>query len=56
MATPRGVLDGVLARILRFCPFCGKETPHEVRSGSFAPRILCVGCRVRALLEELDRD
>jgi hypothetical protein len=46
----------VLAKILRFCRFCGDETPHEVRNGLSGPRLLCVRCRERALLEELDRD
>lgn len=56
MAGPRPALDGLLAKILRFCPFCTKETPHEVRKGSYGLRISCVRCRERALLEELDRD
>jgi hypothetical protein len=56
MAVPHPALEGVLAKILRFCPFCGKETPHEVRTGSYGPRLTCVRCRERDLLEELDRD
>ena len=56
MASPRSALDGLVAKILRFCPFCAKETPHEVRTGAYGPRISCVRCRERALLEELDRD
>jgi ribosomal protein L44E len=56
MASPRAAPDGLLAKILRFCPFCGKETPHEVRTGSLGVRLSCVRCRERALLEELDRD
>ncbi len=46
----------LIAKILRFCPFCCRETPHEVRGGLFGPRATCVACRERALLEELDRD
>jgi ribosomal protein L44E len=56
MASPRTVPEGVLAKILRFCPFCAKETPHEVRRSSLGLRVSCVRCRERALLEELDRD
>ena len=48
--------EAVLAKILRFCRFCGQETAHEVRNGSSGPRLTCVRCRERALLEELDRD
>ena len=47
---------GVLAKFLRFCRFCVEETPHEVRNGLSGPRLICVRCRERALLEELDRD
>ena len=48
--------EAVIAKILRFCRFCGRETPHEVRNGSLGPRLTCVRCRERALQEELDRD
>lgn len=50
------VVDAVLTKILRFCRFCGRETPHEVRGGSHGPRVSCIRCRERAMLEELDRD
>lgn len=46
----------LITKILRFCRFCARETPHEVRAGSFGPRLTCIRCRDRALLEELDRD
>jgi hypothetical protein len=48
--------DAVLTKILRFCRFCARETPHEVRNDSHGTRVNCVPCRERALLEELDRD
>jgi len=48
---------GLLTKILRFCRFCGRETSHEVRRGpSGSTAVVCVRCRERALLEELDRD
>jgi hypothetical protein len=57
MAQSRPARDAALiARILRFCRFCGRETAHEVRAGSLGPRVACLKCRERALLEELDRD
>ena len=56
MADGRAAREGVLAKILRYCRYCGKETPHEVRGSSHGPRIMCLICRERALQEELDRD
>ncbi len=57
MREARAVREGALiTKILRFCRFCSRETPHEVRAGSFGPRLTCIRCRDRTLLEELDRD
>lgn len=46
----------LLAKILRFCPYCGRETTHEVRRTLDQPLVLCARCRERSRLEELDRD
>jgi hypothetical protein len=46
----------LLAKILRFCLFCGRETPHEVRGTLDQPLVVCVHCRERSQLDELDRD
>jgi hypothetical protein len=54
--SPARTTQAVIAKILRFCRFCECETAHEIRNGSHGPRINCVRCRERALLEELDRD
>jgi len=57
MAEARRAPETILvAKILRYCRFCSRETAHEVRTGSFGPRAVCLRCQERALLEELDRD
>ena len=57
MGYARTAVEAVLqAKILRFCRFCGRETSHEVRSGQAGSLVVCVRCKERALLEELDRD
>jgi len=43
-------------RILRFCEFCQKETPHEIRTGSGIIARICLPCLERDLMYELDRD
>jgi hypothetical protein len=43
-------------RILRPCKYCGKETPHEVRTGPDGSSRVCIRCREQALTEELDQD
>jgi hypothetical protein len=43
-------------RILRHCKYCGKETPHEVRTGPDGSSEVCIRCREQALIEELDQD
>ena len=45
-----------LPKTLRFCKACGKETPHEVRSGCGVIAKVCIPCLERALQYELDRD
>jgi len=44
------------ARILRYCKYCEKQTPHEVRSGPDGSSEVCSRCREQALLDELDED
>jgi len=56
MTGARQSKDALLAKILRYCRFCAEETPHEVRNGLSGALLICVRCRERALLEELDRD
>jgi hypothetical protein len=41
---------------LRFCKACGRETAHEIRSGSGVIARICVICMDRSLRHELERD
>jgi hypothetical protein len=43
-------------RILRYCKYCEKETPHEARIGPDGSSEVCIRCRELALMEELDPD
>ena len=45
-----------LPRTRRVCKSCGKETPHQVRSGAGVIATVCIPCLERALQYELDRD
>jgi len=46
----------VLPKTIRLCRTCGKQTPHEVRSGAGVIATVCIPCLERALNYELDRD
>jgi len=43
-------------KTFRYCPLCGKETPHEIREGAGVVATLCVPCLDRAVTYELDRE
>ena len=58
-ATALGELEvhGILyARILRYCKYCEKQSPHEVRSGPDGTSKVCIRCREDELMAELDPD
>ena len=46
----------LFTRILRHCRCCGKQTPHEARSGPDGTSEVCIRCREDQLMAELDDD
>jgi hypothetical protein len=45
-----------LPTTIKFCRFCQRETPHQVRGGKGVVAVICIPCLNRALTYELERD
>jgi hypothetical protein len=45
-----------LAKIMKYCKTCQRETPHQIRGGPGMGVVICVPCLSRALTYELGRD
>ena len=45
-----------LPTTIKFCRFCQRETPHQIRGGKGVVAVICIPCLNRALAYELQRD
>jgi hypothetical protein len=45
-----------LPQTMKYCKICGKQTPHQLRSGPGLATSICTACLKRALSYEQDRD
>lgn len=54
--SPQSQAATAFPRILRYCRYCERETPHEIHAVDGMSITVCARCVEHALFYELERD